>query len=130
MEHHYFRPKLPNPAMPFESLFLALKLMPEDVASSDWAAWSEILGTLTPRERVVLDGRLGLAGGPRLTLQEVGTQLGITREWVRQLQERALRRLRRCAVEQGLIRQGAPDRLSYWWRDPYWPPGTARGAPR
>lgn len=99
LERCYFRPKLPKPGTPFESLFLALKLMPEDVMSSDWVAWSRLLETLAPRERFVLERRLGLAGAPRMTLRAVGTQLRITREWVRQLQQRAQRHLRKRAVQ-------------------------------
>jgi RNA polymerase primary sigma factor len=44
--------------------------------------------------RRVLSLRFGLNGEPPQTLEEVGTQLGITRERVRQLETRALRELR------------------------------------
>ncbi len=51
------------------------------------------LGVLPAQERTVLELRFGLRGTPPLTLKEVGERLGVTREWVRQLQFRALRRL-------------------------------------
>jgi len=52
------------------------------------------LQVLPPTERTVLELRFGLAGSPPLTLEEVGQRLGVTREWARQLESRALRRLR------------------------------------
>ncbi len=48
---------------------------------------------LTPREREILELRLGLRDETPLSLAEVGDKLGITRERVRQLEDRALRRL-------------------------------------
>ena len=47
--------------------------------------------------RRVLSLRFGLDGESPQTLEEVGTQLGITRERVRQLETRALRELRQAA---------------------------------
>jgi RNA polymerase primary sigma factor len=55
------------------------------------------LEQLNPRMRRVLSLRFGLDGEPPQTLEEVGTQLGITRERVRQLETRALRELRQAA---------------------------------
>ncbi len=55
------------------------------------------LEQLNPRMRRVLSLRFGLDGGHPQTLEEVGTQLGITRERVRQLETRALRELRLAA---------------------------------
>jgi RNA polymerase primary sigma factor len=52
------------------------------------------LDELNPRMRRVLSLRFGLDGEPPQTLEEVGGQLGITRERVRQLETRALRELR------------------------------------
>jgi RNA polymerase primary sigma factor len=52
---------------------------------------------LNPRMRRVLTLRFGLDGEPPQTLEEVGAQLGITRERVRQLETRALRELRLAA---------------------------------
>jgi RNA polymerase primary sigma factor len=55
------------------------------------------LDQLNPRMRRVLSLRFGLDGEPPHTLEEVGSQLGITRERVRQLETRALRELRLAA---------------------------------
>jgi RNA polymerase primary sigma factor len=61
---------------------------------------NEALAKLAPRQRRVLVERFGLDGVKPRTLEEVGTNLGITRERVRQLEARALRELR--AVAPGL----------------------------
>ena len=55
------------------------------------------LEQLNPRMRRVLSLRFGLDGGVPKTLEEVGSELGITRERVRQLETRALRELRLAA---------------------------------
>ncbi len=55
------------------------------------------LEQLNPRMHRVLSLRFGLDGGPPKTLEEVGSELGITRERVRQLETRALRELRLAA---------------------------------
>jgi RNA polymerase primary sigma factor len=55
------------------------------------------LEQLNPRMRRVVTLRFGLDGEPPQTLEEVGSQLGITRERVRQLETRALRELRLAA---------------------------------
>jgi RNA polymerase primary sigma factor len=54
----------------------------------------EILITLTPREARVLRLRFGLQGGRSHTLEEIGNRIGVTRERVRQIVRKALRRLR------------------------------------
>jgi RNA polymerase primary sigma factor len=55
------------------------------------------LSALNPRMRHVLALRFGLDGGQPKTLEEVGAELGVTRERVRQLESRALRELRLAA---------------------------------
>jgi RNA polymerase primary sigma factor len=55
------------------------------------------LDSLEPRMRYVLERRYGLDGQASQTLEELGTDLGITRERVRQLENKALRELRRTA---------------------------------
>jgi RNA polymerase primary sigma factor len=52
------------------------------------------LDTLTPRDARVLRLYFGLEGGHEHTLEEIGNMLGVTRERVRQLRDRALKRLR------------------------------------
>jgi len=54
----------------------------------------DVLNTLTPRERRVLQLRFGLIDERELTLQEVGQRLGVTRERIRQIETKALRKLR------------------------------------
>jgi RNA polymerase primary sigma factor len=54
----------------------------------------EILDTLTPRERRALQLRFGLIDGQQRTLEEVGKRFGVTRERVRQIEAKALRKLR------------------------------------
>jgi RNA polymerase primary sigma factor len=54
----------------------------------------EVLGTLSPREARVLSMRFGLCGERPYTLEEVGKKFGLTRERIRQIEGRALRRLR------------------------------------
>jgi RNA polymerase primary sigma factor len=58
---------------------------------------AEALQHLNPRMRRVLTMRFGLEGQVPRTLEEVGAELGITRERVRQLESRALRELRTVA---------------------------------
>jgi RNA polymerase primary sigma factor len=53
-----------------------------------------VLGTLTPREARILRLRFGLQNGRCYTLEEVGQKFGLTRERIRQIEGRALRRLR------------------------------------
>jgi RNA polymerase primary sigma factor len=54
----------------------------------------EVLGTLTPREARILRLRFGLDTGIPFTLEEVGEKFGLTRERIRQIEGKALRRLR------------------------------------
>ncbi|MBQ8404733.1 MAG: RNA polymerase sigma factor RpoD [Clostridia bacterium] len=54
----------------------------------------EVLHTLTPREEQVLKLRFGLEDGRTRTLEEVGQQFNITRERIRQIEAKALRKLR------------------------------------
>ncbi len=53
-----------------------------------------ILDTLSPRERRVLQLRFGLLEGQERTLEEVGKRFGVTRERIRQIEAKALRKLR------------------------------------
>ena len=52
------------------------------------------MNTLTPREKKVLQLRFGLNDGRSRTLEEVGNVFGVTRERIRQIEAKALRKLR------------------------------------
>ena len=54
----------------------------------------EVMDTLTPREAMVLKLRFGLKDGKARTLEEVGKQFDVTRERIRQIEAKALRKLR------------------------------------
>ena len=54
----------------------------------------EVLDTLPPRESRILRLRFGLEDGKNYTLEEVGEKFGLTRERIRQIESKALRRLR------------------------------------
>ena len=54
----------------------------------------EVLGTLTEREQKVLTLRFGLEDGRARTLEEVGREFNVTRERIRQIEAKALRKLR------------------------------------
>jgi RNA polymerase primary sigma factor len=54
----------------------------------------ELLATLTPREERILRLRYGIEDGRAYTLKEVGAKFGLTRERIRQIERKALRRLR------------------------------------
>ena len=55
---------------------------------------NEVLETLTPREAEVLRLRFGLGEGTPQTLEEVGKAFNVTRERIRQIEAKALRKLR------------------------------------
>ncbi len=55
---------------------------------------AEVLSTLAPREARILSMRFGLDDGVAYTLEEVGQRFGLTRERIRQIEGKALRRLR------------------------------------
>jgi RNA polymerase primary sigma factor len=54
----------------------------------------ELLSTLSPREARILRLRFGLQDGHHYTLEEIGDRFGVTRERIRQIEQKALRRLR------------------------------------
>lgn len=71
-----------------------------DLRLPDW------LAKLTPRQRLVVERRYGLAGHAVQTLAEIADELGLTRERVRQIQVEALNRLRRLGEAEGLGKRG------------------------
>jgi RNA polymerase sigma factor (sigma-70 family) len=74
---------------PFDAA--AIALLPQDVAG--------ILDRLDPREREVLRLRYGLDRGEPRTLEEVGVEFGLTRERIRQIEARAMSKLRHPACD-------------------------------
>jgi RNA polymerase primary sigma factor len=54
----------------------------------------DVLASLAPRERKVLELRFGLEDGRSRTLEEVGREFHVTRERIRQIEAKALRKLR------------------------------------
>ena len=71
-------------------------LAPADAASRQMLKeqMDDVLGTLFDRERQVLAMRFGLEDGRARTLEEVGREFGVTRERIRQIEAKALRKLR------------------------------------
>jgi RNA polymerase primary sigma factor len=65
----------------------------------------EMVKTLDERERTILDYRFGLDGGPERTLEEVGQKFNVTRERIRQIQNIALRKLRKMIEKMEAVRK-------------------------
>ena len=72
------------------------QVSPEEelLSSSEKDSLEKVLNTLAPRETLVIKLRYGLTDGTEYTLAEIGRQLGISRERVRQIEDEALRKLR------------------------------------
>jgi len=62
--------------------------------SSNAELMRELVGSLNPREQIILNQRFALEGGDPRTLEEIGVDFGLTRERIRQLEAAALRKLR------------------------------------
>jgi RNA polymerase primary sigma factor len=71
-------------------------MSPVDIASHELLKdqIDSVLGTLTPREQKVLTLRFGLEDGRHRTLEEVGKEFKVTRERIRQIEAKAVRKLR------------------------------------
>jgi len=81
----------------------------------------DALGEVGERERMIIELRYGLTGQTAMTLNDIGKKLSLSRERVRQIEERALLRLRRVAARMGLIEMGRrPDHtnLQPGWNHP------------
>ena len=75
-----------------------------DVASADAVAseMRDVLSTLKPREEKILRLRFGVGQAEPQTLEQIGRALGVTRERIRQIEEKALDKLRRPALRRRL----------------------------
>lgn len=62
----------------------------------------EAIATLTPRERSIVIDRFGLFGAEERTLEEVGATHGVTKDRIRQIEAKALRKLKHPKVSGGL----------------------------
>jgi RNA polymerase primary sigma factor len=73
---------------------------PDDTASHSLLQQQlmEVLDTLPPREVRILQMRFGLKGGKKHTLRETGEKMGVTRERIRQIEAKALQRLRQPGI--------------------------------
>jgi RNA polymerase primary sigma factor len=63
---------------------------------------NQVLGTLTQRERKIMELRFGLKDEHPRTLEEVGAKFGLTRERIRQIEARTLAKLKSIRDAQGL----------------------------
>ncbi len=77
---------------------------PEDYATGEYLKnqLHEILDSLQDRERRVLSLRFGLDDGVSRTLEEVGKEFGVTRERIRQIEAKALKKLKEKSTQQKL----------------------------
>ena len=82
--------------VPFETCYERIKNDSNRpiVVNSTKEQLEELLGTLTEREQQVLTLRFGLEDGRARTLEEVGKEFNVTRERIRQIEAKALRKLR------------------------------------
>lgn len=79
-------------------------MVPADAATSESlkTAINQVLDEMPPREAQVLRMRFGIGMPSDHTLEEVGRQFGVTRERIRQIEAKALRKLRHPCRSQGL----------------------------
>lgn len=89
---------------------LEILLDEEDARDISWA-----LVTLTPREERVVRLRFGLYRGPNLTLDQTGEIFGVTRERIRQIEAKALRKLKHPERSRNLRLAYERTCQSAWW---------------
>ncbi len=82
-----------------------IKVIEQEVKSK----LSEILSTLTPREEKILRMRFGIGMDTDHTLEEVGLKFFVTRDRIRQIEARALRKLKHPSRSKQLMEAGAQD---------------------
>ena len=77
---------------------------PDSLATNAYlrSQMQDILGDLQDRERRVLELRFGLKDGVTRTLEEVGREFGVTRERIRQIEAKALKKLKSASMEKQL----------------------------
>jgi len=81
---------------------------------------TDALRQVGDRERMILELRYGMSGKDPMTLEEVGKKLNLSRERIRQIEERALLRLRRVANRMGMIENTEVSRLNPTNIQPNW----------
>lgn len=88
-----------------ENIEDAAAVMPEDdFENSDLKRdINDCLDDLTNRERKVLSMRFGLGGGPVLSLQKIGHSIGLSKERIRQIEKKAIRKIRTGKCGQDLM---------------------------
>jgi RNA polymerase nonessential primary-like sigma factor len=85
-------------AIPDDSNHDPFELLQDEDLHDKLSLW---LSELTDKQRIVVERRFGLNGCERATLEQVGNEIGVTRERVRQIQIDALRRMRKILENDG-----------------------------
>jgi DNA-directed RNA polymerase sigma subunit (sigma70/sigma32) len=83
----------------YEEAAERLELKLEEVRKRELAARQTLLTRLDPRQEIVLRLRYGIGYNAPMTLEEVGMRLGLTRERIRQIEDKAKKRLRHYAQQ-------------------------------
>jgi RNA polymerase primary sigma factor len=70
--------------------------------NNQFSEWKNMLSSLSEREAQVIMYRFGLMGCETRTLEEVGNMMGVTRERIRQIEAKAIRKMRHRASISGM----------------------------
>ncbi|WP_443738826.1 sigma-70 family RNA polymerase sigma factor [Treponema sp.] len=98
----YFLPYLDLDAISYENFAFDIHIEDDIIYESLKEQLNEVLHTLPERERKVLEMRFGLNNLKQMTLEEVGKYYNVSRERIRQIEAKALRRLRHPHRASGL----------------------------